>query len=168
MVRIHNTDLIKELVDVVRIQTGTEAPPIVLSNQVVPVIDVNPKHAENTNWVRTSSSTATGVLTVALPSGVDFYLTGLTLSFTKNATCDIATGKVAISGVLAGDLSTGRDLLSLAVLTLTAERDSISITFDRPILMEEGSNISVSGTFTAGAMSRCASIQGMVKYNPNA
>jgi hypothetical protein len=168
MVTINNSELTREIIDVTKLQAGREFTPNTCSNQIVPVIDVNPKHSRIINYYRTISATASGTQSVTLPADKDFYLTNVNLSISKNATCDIATGKVVIIGVLDGDVSTGRDLLSIGVLTLTAESSNAQLSFPIPVKLSRGSNIQLTGTYAAGAMSRASSFCGFLIDNINA
>lgn len=142
--------------------TLAEGFPSVLLPNVVPVMDMTPDFHRITNIVKSNFSASTGAITIYTTQNEkekDFYLTHVTINLTKDATCDIANGRVALS-VTIGGLSA--DLCSFSVLTLTAQDKSASIAFTKPIKIDKNTAITFAGTFTVGAMVRSASISGYI------
>lgn len=106
----------------------------------------------DTEVIGSVAPTTTGAGTVVVtPSGKDTFLSSILLSYVKNVACDIATGSITVTCNIDG---TSRTIASSAVLTLTAERDTVQVIFNEPIKLDRGATMSVSGTFTAGALSR--------------
>ena len=166
MVRINNSELSNELRDVAKIQAGADIIPNILSNQVVPVIDVNPKHSRIANFIRHANTTATGVNTIyTTPANIDTYITSVYLSISKDAANDSGTGSINVSIVLNG--ATVR-IAALSIINLTAQDKSIVIPFPIPIKVDNSSTILLSGAFTAGTLTRECGITGYQVSNPNA
>jgi len=112
---------------------------------VVPVTPI-------TELVTHNSNTASGNITLHTTSDKkDTYVTGVLLSFVKDATCDIPTGTININSTIAGK---ARRLADIAVLTLTAQSNQIFVTLPFPIRLDRNVAVNISGTFTAGTCSR--------------
>ena len=109
---------------------------------------------------RGGASTSTGNITVyTTPAGEDFYLVGYSASYAKDATCDIATGRIQIATTIQG---VSRDIGGFSVITTTSQYDSLSVTFDKPIKLDRAVTVVMSGTFTLGVLSRQISIFGFI------
>lgn len=121
-----------------------------------PVVNVNPKDYKLTfnAYTNPTSSGANTILTTS--STRKTFITNAQLSFTKNATCDIASGSLAL--VIKDSKGLTQHLVGLAILTLTAERGEISVTFDKPVEVAKNYQIQLNGTFTAGTMIRYCNI----------
>lgn len=110
------------------------------------------------NVSRSVAQTTTGTFTIFTANADrDIFLTGVTLSYVKGATCDIGTGSIDMTATVKG---VATNLLSLAVLTLTAQSDSMTLSFPTPIQVDRNTAVTVTGTFTAGALSRTACVHG--------
>jgi len=166
MAQIHNSDLSKEIVQGARLQQNRDIIPNQLAEKVVPVMEVNPTILKYCNVFVHGSTSATGSMTVyTTPSDKDFYLCGVDMSYSKTAACDVASGYLTFTvapkeGVTA--------YLTFPVVTLTAEKDTKSVTFTRPILLRRNVALAFTGTYTAGNMYRNCSVWGYTIDNPNA
>lgn len=82
------------------------------------------------------------------PTNKDFYLTSASISMAK-AVGD--TGTVASITVFVDSPGSAQNLISLAGITLTAERDSIAVNYNPPIKIDRGTVIAfnTSGTFSS-------------------
>jgi len=165
-----NSNLSKEIADVGKIQTSREQIPNQFSDKIVLVADVNPKHSRPTNLNISSTQLTTGTIAVLTTrTDVDTYITNFTLSFSKNAACDYATGDIILNCLVGG---AAFRLARLSTVTLQQERGDIAVLFDNPVKLDRGSAITISSTvssaFAAGAMSRCVSLSGFVIDNQNA
>jgi hypothetical protein len=159
MATIYNSDLTKELREGAKLQTSTDSIPSQLAEKVVPVMEVNPKLLKSCNIIRHVNNAASGSNTIyTTPTDRDFYLVTAWLSYTKNVTCDITTGAVAITAQ--AEEGSAFTILGLANFTLAVESDSGQISFPTPVKLKRGTAITMSGTFTAGAMSRSGGITG--------
>ena len=146
-----NSQTIKEIIDALKIDTNIEMVP-----NAVPVVEVNPKIVKPllvVSNVRTSS----GASTLMTTSGsADTYIKAITFGVTKNVTCDVASGQVALSAYIGG-VNTG--IINIPILTLTAEYMSITIDLGTGIKIDRNTTITFGNqTFTAGAMIRTATI----------
>jgi len=167
MSQIHNTDLFNEIRDAGKIQTSRDILPSQLADKVVPVMEVNPKLLRYPNIVISSGTTATGVVTMVntTSSAKDFYITHAYISITKDVVCDAATGSISISATING---AARTIVGCSIITLTAQDKTISLDFSHPLKIDRGTSITLTGTYTAGVMSRIATIAGYYVENPNA
>lgn len=166
MAQIHNSELLKGMQDSAKLQTIRDRIPDQLADKIVPVMEVNPKLLRVCNIVRGANKATTASATLyTTPTDKDFYLTGIALSYTKNVTCDTATGALNVTVYIDGALQT---LFSLAKLTLTAEEKTGSITFPIPVKLDRNTPITYGTTWTAGAMIQAISIVGYTVDNVNA
>ena len=166
MVRINNSDLSFELRDVAKIQAGIDIIPNIMSNQVVPVIDVNPKHARILNVAYGVSTSASGTSTIyTTPSDKPLYLTSIGFSYVKDAACDAATGAMTIRVTING---AALNIIVVPIITLTAQSGIYQINLPKPMLLDRNSNITMAATFAAGVMSRAGYITGYTLDNVNA
>lgn len=167
MIVNNNSALSNELRDVLKLQAGRDQFPQLAENKIVPVIDVNPKHARVAGVVVSQVKSTTGTQTMmTTATNKDFYITGATFSFIKDATCDIASGSISLYTQIDG--AGGLAFITFPVLTTTAQSGYLSLSFTTPIKVDRGVAISFNGTFTAGAMVRAASIIGYYVDNINA
>lgn len=147
-----NSQIIAEVVNTLKLDVQKDVVP-----SPVPIVDVGLKSSISP-LVKTTTQSTTG--NVSLISSTDYpdnyvHIKAAYLSFAKNATCDIATGAITLVGTVNG---TTRNIIALAVLTTTAERDSVYISFDTPIRIDKGTTVYYTGTFTAGALTRSGGI----------
>jgi len=156
MVQTNNSEVVRELQSATKIQT-MQGIPTQINNSIVPTIEVNPKLVKEAINVTTSSavSGSATILANTVNTGRDVYVTAATLGYVKNVTCDIATGIISIIYVQNG---ASRALLSLPVLTLTADNGNITCSFPHPIKIDRNTSITMNGTFSAGAMIRCGGL----------
>jgi hypothetical protein len=169
MATIYNSDLTKELIKGAKIQTGRDNVPSQIAEKVVPVMEVNPKLLKETDagGAGYSLGSSTYVILYTTPStGKDFYLTDYTFSFVKDVACDTASGPITLQVSKNGaNFVVSRSM----VLTLTAERETISGTLKQPIKVDRGTNISlIFGTHTAGTYIKSGVVTGFFEENPNA
>lgn len=121
-------------------------------------IDLNPIFSSPCTKIGFIDQATTGTLSLipATSAAIDRYILSISLSLVKDITCDVASGGVKVGGKDIDGVTT--TFLALAVLTLTAQENAISITFSNPLKISPTTAVTLSGTFTAGAMSRSASI----------
>ena len=158
MATINNAQLTKELIEGAKIQLSYDDVPGRLATAVVPTMEVNPKLMRVANVVDGTGESTSGTITLyTSPEDRDFYLTNAIISFSKDATCDVSTGSLQLKGYMNG---VNIRLAELALLTLTAERDSLSVVFPTPLKLDRGSSISIAATFAAGVMRKSGNIIG--------
>jgi len=164
MAKIYNSDLFKELKDGAKIQQAVDRIPNEIAEKVIPVMEVNPKLLRTINIIKNVYGTATGNLTVySVPSNKDFYLVGADISAQEDALSTNTATYIAatIDGAAVR-------ILQLSKLTLTADSKNGSISFNTPIKIDRGTNITLSNSFGAGAAVKTCTIYGYVIDNSNA
>ena len=153
MARINRTDVIQKAVNDLALNVSVDKIP----NESLDKIQFNYSlNRELINYLTSTSSTATGTLSLALPSvsaGSEILLDYITFSFAKDATCDVATGSLPIA-ITPDSSGVSTACGGAAVLTLTADSQTFTIVFPKPIKLKPGTTITSTGTFTVGAMSR--------------
>jgi hypothetical protein len=164
MVEVISSDVLQELVKAARLQSSLLVPKI-LNGTIVPVIELNPTLTKIDRICKHATTSTSGNITVyTTPANQDFYLTGFTLSFIKDVTCDNATGNVTLFSTIDGGAV---HLAAIATITLTAQNSSINVTLKNPIKIDRSTVIgvgsSVGSTFTAGVLVRAASIKGYLQ-----
>lgn len=160
MVAIQNTEVIQSVREAARLSLS-EGFPTQLQGNIVPVVDVTPDFHKK-SIISSSSPTTTGATTILTTDAERFtYITAVQLGLVKNATCDVATGVIAVTGVIDGTTTT---IAAIPVLTLTAERADIQIQFREPIKLDRNTAVSLTGTFTLGAMARTATVARYENY----
>lgn len=109
--------------------------------------------------IGSSSKNTSGNATIStMPTDKDTYITGFVYSFSKNATCDVATGNCAVEVYING---VTRNLVTLAITTLIEENGQVAINFDKPMKIDRGRLIQHSNTtYAAGSMCRNITIYG--------
>lgn len=125
-----------------------------VADYIQPIIKIEPRCNISEGTGRTVSGTATMFTT---PASKDFYLTGLLISYIKDAACDIATGAIAVTVNIDG---TSKTIARLSVLTLTAQSQVVYIPFVKPLKVDKSASISMTGTFAAGNLQRDWTIHG--------
>lgn len=149
----YNVNLFNRAIELFNIKDGIFFRPD-LPFVLTPVVPVTPIAKVATEAAATTTGTV-GLFTT--PSDKDFYLTNATLSYAKDATCDIATGNILLSATVNG-VAVG--IIRLAVITLTAQQDTVSVNFNPPLKLSRSTGINLTGSFTVGTLSRGATIQG--------
>lgn len=151
MAQIQNSSTIKEIRRVGGLSIA-EGFPTQLANQVLPIVECNPLMLPKKVLFASNGQSISGTLGILTPSSSrDTYLTGITLSIAKDASCDIATGAVRVIGTIGG---VSVSLLGISCITLTAQNSTVTVQFTEPVKVDRSALISYNTTFTAGV---CAS-----------
>jgi len=158
MPEITNSETIQEIVKGARLQSADGVPRI-LSNQIVPVMECNPKLLRRTNIVKASTGTGTATI-FTTDANRDFYVTAVYLSYSKAVADAGATAR--IDTTIDGATVT---LIRLAGVTLTAERDSLSLSFPFPIKVDRNVIFQVALSNTFG--NACAGVMGFYEEVKN-
>lgn len=167
MAQIHNTDLLKEVREGIKSQQLRENIPQMLADKIVPVMEVNPKLLRRTNLVKNITKASSGSQTIFTSDATkETYITNLVLSVIKDATNDAVSQACSITVVQDGATLTP---LSMSLLTLTAQDDSITLSFKNPIKIDKNTVVGLTSvSYTAGTMFRSANVIGYTLDNPNA
>lgn len=161
MARINRTDVIQKAVNDLAISVSGEKVPNETLDKVQLTYSLNRQFS---TFLISGSQTTTGTQSVSFPTigaNQEIYLTGITMSFAKDATCDVATGRLALS-VTPFDSNVSTNIANFAVITLTADAQTLTYTFPYPLKIRPNTSMSLTGTFTAGAMSRTQSAMGFI------
>jgi len=157
MARINRSDVIQKAVNDLAISVSDSIVPSETLDKVQCTYSLNKQFS---SFVASSSSTATGTLTIFTASTdlrTDTYLTNVQVSFAKDAICDVATGVLAIN-CTPFDIGITKAIGNIAVLTLTADAQTLNISLPYPLKIKPGTTVQFSGSFTVGAMSKGGSV----------
>jgi len=158
MTQINRSSLLNNAAGDLLISQARENFPVQLSNSVAPVFEIGAKYS---TILKASVTTVTGAATIyTTPRDKDFFLTGFTFSFRKDAACDIASGG-SLAFVVYQD-GAANAVWKQAVVTLTAQDANIVMTFPFPMKLDRNSVIQATGTFAAGVLVRSVSIVGFI------
>jgi hypothetical protein len=159
MATIHNSELSNELRDGAKIQLSVDNLPNKLGDMVIPVMEVNPKLLRRVNvLVATSSKDATIYTT---PAGKQFFLTGASVSYTKDAGSDNTLCDVRATTPGGASIA----IISIGAITLTAKTSEVTREFNPPIPI---TSISQNNTGTNAVLTVRTTLQGYLVDNPNA
>ena len=154
MARINNPDTIKRMMDDAKIQTSTDAVPQELASKVVPVLIANPGRFLNVVEYTAANNASTATI-FTTPTGKDFYVTSISLSFIKdvNATSTYSD----VRGIVGGRTLV---FLRLPQITLTAQSHGTTLTLPFPMKMDRGSVLTVNNSAGVGEITATACITG--------
>lgn len=158
MAQIQNSSIVQGATKGLQIDTARQPSPIISEDKVQPIFSVTAnRYCQIT---RGASSTGTGASTIfTTATDRDFFLTGASLSFSKDATCDLASGSNVNLNVVVDGAT--RQILILSNLTLTAQDKQLSIALNPPVKLDRGAVVQISSTsFTVGNLVKVATIQG--------
>lgn len=157
MVRINNGEVSKEIREVADIQNAAEPIPTELSNQVVAVIDINPKHSRYMNGYYSISQAATGTSTLGTtPTTKDFFITGASLQLRTDATADNTSAALTCYAENGANIN----LIFLRKNTTTATQENQFVQFAIPIKTKRGTIIEQGTSFAAGGCSLSSQVYG--------
>ena len=164
MATITNSEVIQEIRDSAKIQAGMESIPNQLENKVIPVMEVNPKLLRRINIVKTATANAATSATIyTTPTDQDFYLVSLTLSMIKDSSA--TSVESSITAIIDGATI---KVASIVGITLTAQNDSISLTFPFPMKIDKNTSIYVTNSTNTAVIKSLACIHGYLVNNPYA
>ena len=152
-----NSQVISEVIDELKLDTRVNIIP-----SPIPVIEVGMKAVKNpiVYYAGFSGSGNSQIVSNTYFKGQEFYITNLSLSLIKDATSDMPTGRAAIIATINSALV---DLISISVLTLTAQNYTVSIAFTHPVKIDRNTAISfLGGTTTVGNRQLYCNIFGYV------
>jgi len=158
MAKINRSDVIQKAVNDLGL-IGNDKIPTETLDKVQLTYDLNRKFSE---FVVTNSSTTTGTNTTTLPTvsqGGSIYLVGVATDMIKDATCDQATGIMAVTAT-PDSSGVASNLIRIPVITLTAQTFSTYISFPYPLKIKPGSTMGFTASFAAGVMSRAIGVYG--------
>ena len=159
MATINNSELTKELIEGAKIQTITDNVPSELGKTVVPTMEVNPRFFKEINYYASASSTLSGSFQILyIPDTLKhFELKGVQISFDKDSTSDNTLIGVNVQ------LEDGsyRDIMLITSLSSTARQENAILNLPEGLRIKPGSGVYITGTFTAGNLSRSGAAWGI-------
>lgn len=161
MAKINRSDIIQKAVNDLAISTANDKVPTETLDKVQLTYGLNKKFSEFVFYDLQSTS---GSVVATLPNPGDrgeVYLTSISLGMIKDVACDIATGTVR-ADVVPAKYGVSKTLLSIPVITLTAQNNFITLSLPYPLKIKSGTNVTISGSYTAGVMSRTVSGTGFI------
>lgn len=159
---IYNKDVFDELRYNGKIQ-NTDTINNQISGNIVPVMEVNPRLVRPCNVsIHNASSTTGNTVIYTVPSGKDFFCTGVYLTYASDAACD-GTGS---SITFVDQYGATRRMIGVFKIASTAYSQSISLSFPTPILIRSGVAINLSNNFTAGVSCTQGGVHGYTVDNP--
>ena len=159
MARINRTDVIQKAVNDLALSTSDEIIPNQTLDKVQCTYSLNKQFS---TFVGSVSSIATGTMTLTPPSTdprTEIYLTSIDFDMIKDAVCDLATGVLNIQ-VTPDQQGIARTVLSISVITLTAQTGHAHVDFAYPLKIQQGTSVTCSATTSLGVLSRSLTITG--------
>jgi len=158
MAQINNGELIKGMRDNAKILQN-ESAPNQLAEKVVPVMETNPLLLRRINIHKlANAANATSATIYTTPTDRDFYLTSVSLDLIKDVTATSLNSSVNVT--VKGGVS--QAILVLRTTTLTIETQNAVLLLPIPMLLERGSNITVTNTTNVANVTASAIITGYV------
>lgn len=151
----YNKKIVNNIIDNLKINPITDIVPKTVLPTIQPVFEVERKVCD---IVRGSITTSTSATIFTTSATTDFYLTGVTLGYSKDSLQDTATGRCNVNVFVNG---TAREILSLPFVTLTAQNDCFTLELSTPLKVDRNTAISLSrGASTAGTFALAGNIVG--------
>jgi len=149
----YNTAVIKSLSDFWRFKG--DAIPSEVNDVIQPTFDVRPPATISRS--AQASNTAAEQTIYTTPTDVDFFLSSACLSLIKDVTAtSTATNLFAtIDGVQ-------RQILVIVGITLTVQNQTVAISYDTPIKVDRGTNITLKHSAATANVNAQATIQGFL------
>lgn len=158
---VNNTEIIKEVVDSLKVDVLVEKVP-----EVVPTLEVHPRLVTCSQVVKYAVAVNNADTTIyQTPLNQDFYLTSASICMLRDATATSIIHRLRITvddGSSTGNLV---ELLAIPWITLTAGTQSMSISLPRPIKIKRGGYLSLMSTNTTGNYSFAGTITGFLLSN---
>lgn len=159
-----NSKVAEEIRDVFKLQQNVDGQISNVAGQIIPVVDVNPKHSRVCDVVLHGfSDNATAVTILTTPTDKDFYLVAASIALIKDATSTSVNTdlRMTIEGV-------ERRILSIPSLTLTAQSLSNNINLPFPVKIDRNTQINIVNSTNVANIKSVATIVGYYVTNPKA
>jgi len=159
MAKINRSDAIQKAVNDLALSSADDKIPTETLDKVQIVFGLNRQFS---NFIIGGGQSTTGTITTAFPTvstGAEIYITAISASLAKDATCDAATSDISVSVVPdSSNVATG--ILKFADLITTADAQTATLSLPYPLRIKVGSSATMNGSFSLGAMRRNFSIVG--------
>lgn len=162
--QIQNQEVGSIITDQAKLNVGTGWPQDLLP-KVQGMIDMSPDFHKKI-LTNVTAAVATGSSTIlSAKANIRYFIYGYMASFVKDATCDTADQQFQVNLTQNGVVQA---LFSLPVLSLTAERAQINMSYSNmPIRCDVNTAITInSNTFTAGKYRRIVVLYYTEEYQP--
>lgn len=137
---LQNTDTIKEIKEVTKLQASIDGVPNTYNNIVQLTSETNPKLLKEINTHLTLAA-VNGVANLTLDTTKDFNVLALQYSFTKDA---VSTCNSSIVYGTSTYTNATIYLISHAELATTAASRTYNFTYTRPIKLKKGTTVNIS------------------------
>jgi hypothetical protein len=152
--KIYNSNLTNELREGIKIMSSSDATPSEITDKVVPVMEVNPKLLRVlTKGANNTAINATSATLLTTPTDRDIFIYNAQISLIKDVT---STSTLSTLRCTSG--GTTLIILASAGLTLTAQTDSQTISFNPPLKVDRGTNIAITNSSATANISTTASV----------
>lgn len=162
-----NSNLSEELRDVFKLQQNVDGSISNIAGQIVPVVDVNPKHARVVSFSKTataSNSTSSNIILSTEFTGKRIFLTGGCLSLIKDASSTSTYSRIR---VYFPDGS-AQTIALIVGISLTANSGSMAFSFNTPLEIKQGQVAVVENSTNIANISAGAVLYGYTIDNPAA
>lgn len=156
--KINNSETVQALRSATQPQDPTELSPS-FSNSVVPVIEINPERLRKTTYVATGGLiNATSGSIYTTPTDRDFFMTGATIAYIKDATSTATLIRMQLST----DYNTNIQIFDIPCLTLTPQNGALSLSFNPPLKLKRGIIVAVTADTATANITVRGTIQGYI------
>jgi len=157
-IKVTRGQVSKKLARVTGLQAGSDIAPTELGDRIIPTLNVDedPEKYIVANVGRATTGASTVFTT---PTDRDFYLSNLYVSYT----CDVAADSTNYAITITPRDTAAVNIVEMRKQTLTVTTDVVNLSFTTPILLERGTAITLTQTFTLGASAMSASIVGFTR-----
>lgn len=162
MAKINRSDVIQKAVNELSISVANDKIPTETLDKVQLTYNLNQNHS---TFVISGGTGGTGTNLTTIPNPSDraeIWLTSITASYIKDAACDVATGPLSVL-ITPFESQVSTAIINFAVITLTAQQDSICLMLPYPIRLKPNTPLGFTGTFGAGVLQRRISATGFIK-----
>ncbi len=159
--KITNSDTVKELQEAAGLQFAMDMEEKDIQKLIVPTIEINPKLLRFCNIVKNATaSNATAATIFTTPANQDFYLLAAQMSMIKDASATSLASSIDLT-------PEGAQLASIMVIrgiSLTAQNDSLTISFPVPLKLERNTTITINNTTATATVVSSGMIVGFIDY----
>lgn len=153
MVSINNSQVVRDLADITQIQQ-VEGVPAQLSTAIAGTIELNPYITAKCLEVRnqTASNATSGTL-LTTDSNKSTYLVSCSLGVIKDALSPSTE-----SSILTTINGTARRVIMIPSIATTAQNDTVSMSFPRPLKIDKGVTVTVTNSSATATIKASATI----------
>jgi len=154
MAEIQRTSILNNTANELNLQQGIQALPKNI-NSLALVYNMNAKYSHVLRNASTTSTNTSAIYTT--PADKDFYLTLVTLGFSKDVVSDLVEARISITVE-----SKAQTILSCNTQSVTVDSRTVTLSLPYPLKVDRNTAINLIGAFTVGSCIKTASIAGFV------